>query len=163
MKPLIELNEYNPEWPAEFEREKEKIINDIGNNIKSIHHIGSTAIKGLKAKSIIDIAIEVKQYPPNQEVIKGLERLEYTNMGEAGFEKRYWFKKGKPRKYHVHIVKENSEILKKLITFRDILRKNKNNAKKYEALKICEAEGRVIDNNDYAISKNRFVEAVIKC
>lgn len=83
-------------------------------------------------------------------------------MGEASFEERYWSKKGNPRKCHVHIVNKNSEITEKLLLFRDILRNNHNKAREYENLKLKEAAGRVIDNNDYAISKNEFVESLIK-
>lgn len=162
MKQFIEISEYDPAWPSEFDKEKHKIVHEIGGHITSIHHIGSTAIKGLRAKAIIDIAIEVKEYPPNQNIIESLERLGYVNMGEAGFEKRYWFKKGDPRKYHVHIVQENSGIITNLIAFRDILRTNKNIAKEYEILKLSEATGRALDNNNYAISKNSFVETVIR-
>lgn len=156
------MAEYNPEWQHEYLNEKEILIKAIGEHIASIHHIGSTAVFGLKAKPIIDIIIEIYNYPPDDHIIKSLERLEYINMGEAGFEERYWFKKGSPRKYHVHIVNRNSQITEKLLLFRDILRNNDNKAREYENLKLKEAAGRVLDNNDYAISKNKFVASLIK-
>lgn len=162
MKKFIDIVDYNSEWPGLFEIEKERIINEIKEYIVSIHHIGSTSVEGLGAKSIIDILIEVNVYPPDKQIIFGLERLEYINMGEAGFERRYWFKKGDPRKNHVHIVQEKSKIIKKAITFRDFLRNNKDKAKEYEALKRKEAKGKVLDNNEYAISKNNFVESILK-
>ena len=162
MKKFIEIVDYNPEWPSLFEIEKERIINVIKEYIVSIHHIGSTSVEGLGAKPIIDILVEVNVFPPSKQIVFGLERLEYVNMGEAGFERRYWFKKGDPRKYHVHIVQEESEITKKAITFRDFLRNNKDKAKEYEALKRKEAKGKVLDNNEYAISKNNFVDSILK-
>lgn len=34
----------------------------IGQYVVDIHHIGSTAVKGLSAKPIINIAVEIKDY-----------------------------------------------------------------------------------------------------
>ena len=162
MKPLIEIVEYNPDWAEEYLKEKEILVAAIGEYISSIHHIGSTSVFGLKAKPIIDIIIEIYNYPPEEHIIKSLENLEYVNMGEAGFEERYWFKKGDPRKYHVHIVRDNSKIAEKLLLFRNVLRENDIKAREYEKLKIKEATGKALDNNDYAISKNTFVDSIIK-
>ena len=161
MRPLIEIVEYNPNWAEKYLNEKEILVGAIGEYIASIHHIGSTSVFGLKAKPIIDIIIEIYNYPPEEHIIKSLESLEYVNMREAGFEERYWFKKGVPRKYHVHIVRENSKITEKLLRFRNVLRENDSKAKEYEELKIKEAAGKALDNNDYAISKNEFVESII--
>lgn len=55
MRQHIVVTEYSPEWAAEFERESEMIKNILKDNCVAIHHIGSTAVAGLKAKPIIDM------------------------------------------------------------------------------------------------------------
>lgn len=48
---------WTEEWNKNFLSEKEKIQEEIGEYIMNIHHIGSTSVKHLSAKPIIDIAI----------------------------------------------------------------------------------------------------------
>jgi len=51
----IQLVEYDPSWPALFEREKGRLLELIGDLVDVIHHIGSTSVVGLCAKPKIDI------------------------------------------------------------------------------------------------------------
>lgn len=51
----VEVVDYRPEWAEMYAAEAEKIRAVLGENLIEIHHIGSTAVKGLKAKPIIDI------------------------------------------------------------------------------------------------------------
>ena len=51
---------YNPNWKEMYKEESEKIKNILDDIIIDIHHIGSTAIPGIKAKPVIDILVEVK-------------------------------------------------------------------------------------------------------
>ncbi|WP_281004407.1 GrpB family protein [Mahella australiensis] len=46
---------YDPSWKAEYEVETQKIRNILKDIIVEIYHIGSTAVEGLAAKTIIDI------------------------------------------------------------------------------------------------------------
>ncbi|MEM6822658.1 MAG: GrpB family protein, partial [Verrucomicrobiota bacterium] len=50
----IHLEDYNPEWPSLFIKEKNLLEGLIGNYLKgSIEHIGSTSVVGLAAKPVI--------------------------------------------------------------------------------------------------------------
>jgi len=51
---------YNPNWTEIYKEESKKIKNVLSDIIVDIHHIGSTAIPGIKAKPVIDILVEVK-------------------------------------------------------------------------------------------------------
>ena len=46
--------EYNPEWPRHAESYARKFA-ALGDLILSIHHIGSTSVPGIVAKSVIDL------------------------------------------------------------------------------------------------------------
>ncbi len=59
---IIEVVPRNPKWKIEYEKEAEKIYNIMKDEIVRIHHIGSTSIKGIYAKPIIDILVEVGRY-----------------------------------------------------------------------------------------------------
>lgn len=51
-KTAVNLSDYKLNWEKEFEYEKKRIV--------GIEHIGSTSIKELKAKPIIDIIVGVE-------------------------------------------------------------------------------------------------------
>ena len=55
----IEVVPHNPEWKDNFVREAAQLREVMGGLIVNIHHIGSTAIPGIKAKPIIDMIPEV--------------------------------------------------------------------------------------------------------
>ncbi|EXJ65008.1 hypothetical protein A1O7_01347 [Cladophialophora yegresii CBS 114405] len=60
--PAVSVVDYDPTWPAHFERIAEKLsyyLGLCGVEYPVIEHVGSTAVAGLKAKPIIDIIIEV--------------------------------------------------------------------------------------------------------
>ena len=56
----VKLEKYNPNWKAEFEKEKSFIKGIFQDTILDIQHIGSTSIPNLISKPLIDIAIKVE-------------------------------------------------------------------------------------------------------
>lgn len=61
-KGQVFLVPWTEQWEIEFKEEERKIRSEINDSILATHHIGSTAIQGLSAKPIIDIAIEIKLF-----------------------------------------------------------------------------------------------------
>ncbi|KNY25853.1 protein of unknown function UPF0157 [Pseudobacteroides cellulosolvens ATCC 35603 = DSM 2933] len=56
----IVLKEHNPAYKQWHIDEKDQIENAVGKNVvKRINHIGSSSVKGLMSKPIIDILMEV--------------------------------------------------------------------------------------------------------
>ena len=47
----IEVLSYNANWPKIYKQEAEKIKIALGENYVAIHHIGSTSVPGLAAKT----------------------------------------------------------------------------------------------------------------
>ena len=56
----ITVVDYDPGWPLEYAREKEKIAAVLKNNCIALYHIGSTSVPGLAAKPVIDIKAAVR-------------------------------------------------------------------------------------------------------
>ena len=81
--PLV-LHKYDPNWPNRFLEEEQAITDLLGEEVIAIHHVGSTSVPGLLAKSIVDIALEIRQYPPSQALIEALASIGYEHMGESG-------------------------------------------------------------------------------
>src|SRR6266511_4974887 len=55
----VELVDYDPEWPALFRREEERIRDALEERALQVEHAGSSSVPGLIAKPIIDIVLAV--------------------------------------------------------------------------------------------------------
>ena len=59
---MVRLLPHDDAWEAEF-RETEARLRDLwGDSVLDVQHIGSTAVKGIWAKPILDVAVVVKSY-----------------------------------------------------------------------------------------------------
>ena len=161
---IVKLEEFNENWKNEY-LEEEKLLKDIlGDRIVSIHHIGSTAIKGLMAKPIIDILMVVDDLDIVLELEELLRDYNYTNRGLQGVMDRYLFVKGseEARTHYVHIVLPKSKIYYNQILFRDYLNKYPEYVKKYCKLKQELALKYSDDRKMYTASKSEFINSVIE-
>lgn len=75
---MIEIVDYNEKWPLKYAAEANDIRNIISSNLVSIYHIGSTAIKGLKARAVIDVLIVVKKIEVIDELKKQFEKFMFV-------------------------------------------------------------------------------------
>ena len=100
----IVVTAYSPEWAAEFERESEMIKNILKDNCVAVHHIGSTAVAGLKAKPIIDMMPIVADLRKVDELASEFEKIGYEYLGEFGIAgRRYLRKGGAERTHQIHV------------------------------------------------------------
>jgi len=76
------LSDYNGQWPVLFEKERELLIETISNKNVQIEHIGSTSIKGLIAKPVIDIIIGLKNPEDMNDITKKIISIDYSNIKE---------------------------------------------------------------------------------
>ena len=60
----LEILPYDPDWALEFQAEREGIARALGKIALRIEHIGSTAVRGLAAKPVIDIQVSVEYLQP---------------------------------------------------------------------------------------------------
>ena len=67
----IRLSKHKEVWKRRFLNERTLIIKALGaSQIKSINHIGSTAISDIMAKPIIDILLEIRRDMDIKELIR---------------------------------------------------------------------------------------------
>lgn len=150
----------NAEFEQQFSDEKEYLISLLGNYIKRISHIGSTAIKNIKTKPLVDILIEI-DFENKDNVKEILLNNNYILMCESpdkiSFNKGYTANGYADKVFHIHIKKygDCDELY-----FRDYLNDNDEKAKEYEKLKE-ELYNKYNPNRDlYTAGKSDFVNAV---
>ncbi len=156
MARTLEIVPYSSEWPKIFEKEKKTLTKPLYNWIFETEHIGSTAVPGLAAKPTIDILMGAADFDVvDVFCIEPMVELgyEYIQEYEKTMPDRRFFQKldkDGNHLFHVHMVQFNGPLWHKHLFFRNYLRKYKETAQEYEALKKD------------LLSKNSDIDAYIK-
>jgi GrpB-like predicted nucleotidyltransferase (UPF0157 family) len=157
----LRLVEHRPQWRACFVAEAARLRAALGSAIVEVEHIGSTAIPGLIAKPILDLAIAVHDFEAAACCVASMEALGYEHRGEAGIARRRYFVLGEPRTHHVHMLELRSEQWRGHLGFRDALLAHPEEAAAYARLKRDLAEAANGDRSAYQDGKDRFIEDLI--
>lgn len=157
---LVTIARWEPEWTSYFEQERKLILDLMKDYDVIVHHIGSTAIKHLDAKPVLDIAIEVKDFSAIKKQIDLFEQLGYHCMGDQILPDRFYFIKGDPRTHQIHFYRSGSSFLQEQLVFRDALREDDSLRQAYQELKYELATSFAEDKHAYAAKKTDFVTRV---
>jgi GrpB-like predicted nucleotidyltransferase (UPF0157 family) len=157
-EPIV-IAEYDPAWRDEFERLRTRAADAVGDVTIAIEHVGSTAVRGLAAKPVIDLVVVVKPQDL-QTAVERLVAIGYVHKGNLGVEGREAFgvPKGE-RRHHLYVSVTDSEELRAQLAFRDRLRANPPLRSEYEALKRELAMRFRDDRKGYTDAKSEFVIA----
>src|ERR1700730_11216270 len=102
----IQIVPYDPTWPETFASERAAVLAVCGDRIRAIEHIGSTAVVGLAAKPIIDVAVGVDSVDEAQApLVEALTPLGYQRF-DAGMAGRLFFFRGRSgqHSHHLHVL-----------------------------------------------------------
>jgi GrpB-like predicted nucleotidyltransferase (UPF0157 family) len=156
---IIEVIDYDPSWEKVFEIEKELLANALGRNALSIEHIGSTSVKGLVAKPIIDILVEVTCLQALDESNCKVAALAYIVKGENGIAARRYFQKGgNQRTHHVHAFQTGDLNLMRHRAFKEYLIAHSLVSSEYGQIKKEAIYGCDNNINRYMALKNDFIQ-----
>ena len=155
----IVVTEYSPRWPELFAQEAERIRNILGDICLAVHHIGSTAVPGIKAKPIVDILPVVTDIQLVDRLKQPFEAIGYEYLGEFGIlGRRYLRKGGEERTHQVHIFDLSHPLdIERHLAVRDYLRCHPLEAEAYGALKEELARRYPYDIDGYCDGKDAFV------
>ena len=149
----------NPSWPNEYEQEKNRLVEVLGGVILEIHHIGSTSVKGLAAKPIIDIIIESDSLEKLDTASCHFEGLGYEVKGEFGMMgRRYYRKGGDHRTHQIHAFKVGDPNIHRHIAFRNYLAAHPGVMREYQELKMKLAKACNNDIDVYCDGKDSFIK-----
>ncbi|HZB34957.1 MAG TPA: GrpB family protein [Gaiellaceae bacterium] len=130
----VELSDHDPSWGSLFETERAKLIRVFDRRAVAIEHIGSTSVPGLSAKPIVDILVGLGELELTDVQIAGMQELGYEYLGEHGLPGRLFFRK-QPHTYNVHVVEHGGDHWERQLTFRDALRSDPEERRRYEEFK----------------------------
>jgi len=159
----VHIVPYDPDWPQRFERERELLLDAIGEWLAGpVEHIGSTAVPGLPAKPVIDIMAGVESLERSRAALTVLERCDYC-YAPYHADVMHWLCKPSPaiRTHHLHLVPVDTVLWNEQLAFRDYLRAHDDVAIEYAALKRRLADEHRFDRDAYTQAKMPFVRRVI--
>lgn len=162
--PIVICN-YDPRWPLEYAKEKERVMAAIGQYVLAMEHIGSTSVPGLASKPIIDLAAGVRQFSDTDLCIQPLRKIGYVYVPEFERElpgRRYFYlAAGEEHTHHLHMVEITSEFWKRHIFFREYLRAHPEQAQAYVQLKRELAARYGTDRPSYTSAKAEFIRHIL--
>ena len=142
--PTLEIKNYSAAWHGMYHREAVMLRSIFWPVTARIEHVGSTAVKGLSARPIIDIMVGFVSVDHIDSRAEAICKAGYTFVPELADEVpgRHFFYKtnGKRRTFHLHCVLIDSDFFVEHILFRDYLQRKPAIAKRYAALKkrLCQ-------------------------
>lgn len=155
----IEIVDWRPEWAAAFETERARIAEALGGAAGRIDHVGSTAVRGLAAKPIVDISVTVADPDDEEAFAPALEAAGYEiRVREPG----HRMFRTPARDVHVHIWPKGSEDERRHLLFRDWLRRAAGDRRLYEETKRELARREWADMNLYAEAKTSVVTDIME-
>ncbi|MGG0642999.1 GrpB family protein [Sporosarcina gallistercoris] len=164
----IHIVEHQVGWQEEFQKTRQAVHEATGLRFDQIEHIGSTSIKGIKAKPMIDIALGVDDiHMVSVELLRSLKSIQFYRL-QVALENEVVLAKfldnGKlDKKTHIiHLVKYEGQKWNDLLSFRDHLNASESLAKEYERLKLSYLSKGNGDMNDYTRFKEDFVRRIVE-
>ncbi len=160
---IVELVPYDEKWESEYNEEKELLCRLLKDYLVEIHHIGSTSIKGLCAKPVIDILAVIKDLKDIPKIEEILKDYDYENRGPQGIEDRMFFAKGPEdaRSHYIHFTEPNSDTYYNQVYFKRYLEEHPEYIQEYAALKKDLAAKYKDERPKYTQGKNDFIKKVI--
>ena len=153
----VRLSDFSESWAVKFQEEAKFLESVFGDEIIKCEHFGSTSVKGMKAKPVIDMICIVKDIERIDTYNEKMATLGYDVVGEWGIEGRRLFRKGgENRTHHIHFYQQDNPQIARHLIFRDYLRTHQGEAAEYSRFKE-ELSGRFESTSDYSPAKKAFV------
>ena len=128
----LELQDYREDYPFIYEKAKEELLDIYKDRIKYIDHVGSTSIKEIKSKPIIDINIQTDDLDDFKEYTESIVEGDiYTVKKEPTLGGDYLIRKeedGKVKAF-IHVYKTGDMNGITSIMFRDYMNSHRRSKK----------------------------------
>jgi GrpB-like predicted nucleotidyltransferase (UPF0157 family) len=158
----VVIADYDPIWPHWFESAAFRIREALGDKVLQLDHVGSTSVRGLPAKPLIDINLVVADTTDENAYVPPLEAIGY----KLRIREPDWFEHRLLRGYdppvNLHVFNPGCEELERMLRFRDHLRTNDEDRELYLRTKRELAAKEWTYVQDYADAKTEIVQEILE-
>jgi GrpB-like predicted nucleotidyltransferase (UPF0157 family) len=157
----IHLAPPDPVWPQQYAAVASRITGSLGPVAVLVEHVGSTSVPGLAAKPIIDVLLLVPDPADEAAYVPPLEAAGFLlHLREPEWHQHRVLKAHHPE-VNLHVLPEGSEEAERMLLFRNRLRANGAERRRYEETKRQLAARDWNRIQDYADAKSDVVETII--
>ena len=159
------LEPHQDEWDEEGKKTCEKIRALLGDDITGVEHVGSTSIRWICAKPIIDIAVGVRSFEDirKHDDLLSKNGIVYRKEDVPG---QQLYRSGDLDNgivtHFIHVVISDSDAWNNYINFRDYMNTHKEDAVQYGELKKDLCEKYPQDRESYIEGKRDFITDMLK-
>lgn len=160
----VVLASNDPGWPGAFRRLAVQLRAALGELAVGVEHVGSTAVPGLAAKPILDVAIGLAPGADPDRVIAALSRWAPGSRGDKGGEGGLLLViEDRPahRVAHLHMVGHGDAQWRRYLALRDRLRADPAARDAYGRLKGRLAAQLAGDRRAYTVAKAAFIQQLL--
>jgi|SRR5579871_4867493 len=161
----VYLVDHDPAWHARFVAQRDVLARLLRPWLAATpEHVGSTAVPGLRAKPVVDIAAPVSSFEAAQSAVRVLEAdgwLFWPDDPNRSY--RLWFLRPTPaaRTHHLYLMQHDHPELRRVLRFRDALRSDAGLCQRYASLKQALAQQYPTDRDAYTDAKSEFIRAAL--
>jgi GrpB-like predicted nucleotidyltransferase (UPF0157 family) len=163
-KPLnstITLAPYDPAWPSLFTRLEVRVRKALGEDVLLLEHVGSTSVPGLSAKPVIDMVLAVADSSDEPSYVPRLEEEGFVlRIREPDWHEHRMFKAPEVQG-HLHVFSEGCEEIERMLLFRDWLRSQPDDRRRYEEAKHGLAARTWKYAQNYADAKTKVIQEIL--
>lgn len=160
----VRLVESDPGWPHAFQRKAAELKVTLGRLVVAVEHVGSTAVPGLAAKPILDIAIRLAPVAALDRVVTALQALGYQFRGDKGnygglllvLENRSAY-----RIAHLHLIRHDDRQWDQYLALRGRLRTDPSARAAYAQLRTILAIRFPTDRRAYTAAKAELISKLL--
>lgn len=160
-KRKIEIVDYDPRWPEQFQQHAAILSRVLGSRALAIEHVGSTSVPELAAKPIIDIDVIVADSSDESTYLPDILQAGYVlRVREPDWHQHRMFRTPE-LDVHVHVFSPDCIEVTRHLAFRDRLRACAKDRLLYDSVKRKLAKEDWTDMNAYAAAKSEVVEEIL--
>lgn len=160
----LHIVDYKDYWPDDFSELQARIRSALGPATLDVHHVGSTSVPGLSARSVIDIDLVVADPADEAAYVPALERVGLVLYFRQPLYYGHRFLGCQEPDANIHVYGPDCPDVARHLIFRDWLRAHPEDRDKYEAVKrdvAVVAEGKGETGNQYGKRKEWVVREIL--
>ena len=156
--PEIHLVDHDPAWRERFASERDRIRTASGEGLLGVFHIGSTAVKDLAAKPVVDVLAVYVDYDAAREAADALVAHGYDRQRDDPD----WLvlSRTEVEPVVVHLRPREADTWRDHLVFREFLRENPDARAEYERAKRRAAAEHPDDVAAYTDAKNEKIRSL---
>jgi GrpB-like predicted nucleotidyltransferase (UPF0157 family) len=162
---VVELVEWDSRWARGFGQLAGALTDALGRLVVASEHVGSTAVEGLCAKPILDVAIRFAADADESAAVRALQSAGFAYHGDQGAEGGLLFVVYDARPWpiaHLHLLRYADPQWDDYIAVRDRLRSDASARQRYAAIKESLAAQFPADRIQYTAGKADLIAEILQ-